>query len=77
MLDEQHRVGHGAPRRVRRRGRRFRVRLNADDCAELDRLAAERHVTPEVLLASIDRVVLRDGLVGAVLDDMCSEHSSR
>jgi hypothetical protein len=29
------------------------------------------------LLASIDRVVLRDGLVGAVLDDMCSEHSSR
>ena len=58
--------------RSRRRGKVFRVRLDTRGCIELERAAAVRGVNPEVLLNAIDRVVVRDGLINAVLDDLPS-----
>jgi hypothetical protein len=40
---------------------------------ELERAAAARGPNPKVLLNSIGRVVVRDGLINAVLDDMPSD----
>ena len=47
----------------------FRVRLDAWGCIELERAAAARGLEPEVPLNSIGRVVVRDSLIDAVLDD--------
>jgi hypothetical protein len=33
----------------------------------------ERHLAPEMLLTSIDQVILRDRLIDAVLDDVHSQ----
>jgi hypothetical protein len=64
----------GSPRRgrPRTRGRTFRVSLNIQCCRELERAAAVRGLDPEVLLNSIGRVVVRDRLIDAVLDDIAS-----
>jgi len=56
--------------RPRGRGKTFRVGLDLKLCAELERAAAVRGLKPEVLLNSIGRVVVRDGLINAVLDDL-------
>ena len=55
--------------RPRTRGRMFRVSLDVQCCRELERAAAARGLGPETLLNSIGRVVVRDGLINAVLDD--------
>jgi hypothetical protein len=47
----------------------FRVSLDVQCCRELERAAAARGLGPETLLNSIGRVVVRDGLINAVLDD--------
>jgi hypothetical protein len=62
---------NGTLRRGRRRtrGTVFRVHLDVRGCIELERAAAARGLEPEVLLNSIGRVVVRDGLIDAVLDD--------
>jgi hypothetical protein len=59
------------PRRGRPRkcGQTFRVSLDAQLCAKLERAAAERKLSPEVVLNAIGRVVVSDGLINAVLDD--------
>jgi hypothetical protein len=56
--------------RLRTRGQIFRVSLDARLCVELERAAAVRGIDPEVLPYSIGRVVVRDGLINAVLDDL-------
>jgi hypothetical protein len=52
------------------RGKTFRIGLDVELCAELERAAAARGLDPEVLLNSIGRVVVCDGLINAVLDDL-------
>jgi hypothetical protein len=71
--------GAGAPRlgRPRGRGRMFRVSLDRKLVDELKRAAAVRGLAPEVLLNSISRVVLADGLINAVLDDLPAEGSGK
>jgi len=56
--------------RPRIRGRMFRISLDVECCRELERAAAARGLEPEVLLNAIGRVVVRDGLINAVLDDL-------
>jgi hypothetical protein len=51
------------------RGRWYRIRFDAELCCELERVAAERHVAPEILLNAIGCTVIGDRLVDAVLDD--------
>jgi hypothetical protein len=48
----------------------FRVSLDLACCRELGRAAAVRGLDPEVLLATIGRVVVHDRLIDAVLDDL-------
>ena len=52
------------------RGKTFRIGLDVELCAELERAAAARGLDPEVLLNSIGRAVVCDGLINAVLDDL-------
>jgi|AmaraimetFIIA100_FD_contig_41_5086740_length_661_multi_3_in_0_out_0_1 hypothetical protein len=59
--------------RARTRGQTFRVSLGVRDCVELERAAAERKLAPEALLSAIGRVVVRDGLINAGLDDLPSD----
>jgi hypothetical protein len=60
-------AGHAAAART------FRIGLDVRLCAELERAAAARGLDPEVLLNSIGRVVVRDDLIDAVLDDRSSD----
>ena len=55
--------------RSRMRGKTFRVRLEVRLCAELERAAAVRGLEPETLLNGVGRIIVRDGLIDAVLDD--------
>jgi hypothetical protein len=72
MIPEQSLNGDETPRRAARApaARRFRVSLNRRLCFELERAAAARGLSSEVLLNSISRVVVADGLIDAVLDDL-------
>ena len=58
------------PGRPRGRGKTFRVGLGLALCTELERAAAVRGLNPEVLLNRISRIVLRDRLIDAVIDDL-------
>jgi hypothetical protein len=75
MMEQRPLNADGSPRRGRPRGRgkTFRIGLDVKLCAELEGAAAARGLNPEVLLNSIGRVVVRDGLINAVLDDMPSD----
>ena len=72
MMPQQPLNGDETPRRgrPRTRGKTFRVSLNRRLCFELERAAAARGLSSEVLLNSIGRVVVADGLIDAVLDDL-------
>jgi hypothetical protein len=72
MVPEQPLSGDETPRRGRPRacGNTFRVNLSRRLCFELELAAAARGLSSEVLLNSIGRVVLADGLIDAVLDDL-------
>jgi hypothetical protein len=70
MLEHRLLNADGTLRRPRTRGRTFRVSLDARLCVELERAAKECGLDPEVLLGAIGRVVVRDGLINAVLDDL-------
>lgn len=51
------------------RARTFKVRLSKDDCGRLYAAALQRGVVPDSLLEALIRIVLREGLTDAVIDD--------
>lgn len=51
------------------RARTFKVRLARDDCARLYAVALQRGVPPESLIEALIRIVLRESLTDAVIDD--------
>lgn len=51
------------------RARSFRVRLGKEDCVRLYDVARARGVLPESLIEALVRIVLRESLVEAVIDD--------
>jgi hypothetical protein len=52
-----------------RRPHIFRVRLEAQDCDRLYTICRRRGTRPEALLTAVLEIVLRDGLIDAVIDD--------